>query len=258
MDSYGYTMPAASRMSGHGISFIIYSFLMQSRLSTFHNSRWWGRTAGAAVHQFGSGAQPSAHICSKRLKNPVTKWTFWRWDNTRACRDHVNCSNPQKNSSGKVERTSEHFSWYGSDDFRATIEPSSFRQYKLGNFLAIRTQNWHEIIDEDDDDENWVDPGGPSSGRSCPGDDNDNDEGAGDEDMQSVEEGTGKGKRTKDGQGKGKATEAGKGKGKGKMNGHGNGKLMVKQTPEGDDFSRAVALQLQRKCQRQTWTWRAN
>jgi len=55
--------------------------------------------------------------------------------------------------------------------------------------------------------------------------------------MQGGEEGTGEGKGTKDG----------KGNGKGKGKGNGKGKRIVKQTPGGDDISRAVALQLQKE-----------
>jgi hypothetical protein len=92
-----------------------------------------------------------------------------------------------------VKRTGERFSWNSSDDLRATIEPPSFRQYKPGDFLAVRAPNWDEIIDEDDDDENWVDPGGPSGGRSSPGDGNDHANNKGEEDTQGGEKGTGKG-----------------------------------------------------------------
>jgi hypothetical protein len=106
-----------------------------------------------------------------------------------------------------------------------------------GDFLAVKPLNWHEIIDEDDDDENWLDPGEPRGGRSRPGDRNDNDNGKGEEDTQGGEKGTGKGKGTKDGKGK----EKGKGKGIGKGNG------IVKRTPGGDDISRAVAVKLQKE-----------
>jgi hypothetical protein len=53
----------------------------------------------------------------------------WRWDNPWCFRDQVDRSNPQTTSSGKVKRTGERFSWYGSDDLRAKIEPPSCRQY---------------------------------------------------------------------------------------------------------------------------------
>jgi len=152
----------------------------------------------------------------------------WRWDYPCAFGDQVDHPNPQTTSSGKVKRTGECFSWYGSDDLRAMIEPPSCRQYMPGNFLAVGQLNWDEIIDEDDDDENWADPGAPSGGQSRPGDDNDNDNGEGEEDTQGGEKGTGKGKGTKDGKGKGKVTEDGKGKGKGKGKGHGKGKGIVK------------------------------
>jgi len=108
-----------------------------------------------------------------RMKN-------WRWDNPRAFGDQVDCSNPQTTSSGMVKWRGECFSWYGSDDLRAKIDPPSCRQYEPGDILAVRPPNWDEIIDEDDDDENWADPGAPSGGRSRPGDGNDNDDGEGD------------------------------------------------------------------------------
>jgi hypothetical protein len=160
-----------------------------------------------------------------------------RWDNPRAFGDQVNRSNLQTTSSGKVKRTSERFSSYGRDDLRAKIEPRSHRQYKPGDFLAVGPLNWDEIIYEDDDDDNWADPGAPSGGTSRPGDGNDNDDGKSEEDTQGAEKGTGKGKGTMDG----------KGKGKGKGKGNGKGKGIVKRTPGGDDISRAVALQLQKQ-----------
>jgi len=162
---------------------------------------------------------------------------YWRWDNPHAFGDQVDRSNPQTTSSGMVKRTGERFSWYGSDDLRGKIEPPSCRHYKPGDFLAVRPLNWDEIIDENDDDENWADPGVPSGGRSRPGDGNDNDNGEGEEDTQGGEKGTGKGKGTKDR----------KGRGKGKGKGNGKGKGIVKQTPGGDDISHAVALQLQKE-----------
>jgi hypothetical protein len=151
----------------------------------------------------------------------------WRWDNPSAFGDQVNGSNPQSTSSGKVKRTSERFSWYGSDDLRAKIEPPSCQQYKPGDFLAVRPLNWDEITNEDDDDDNWADAGAPRGGRSGLGDGNDNDDGVSEEDTQGGENGPGKGKGTKDGKGKGKATEDGKGKGKWKGKGNGKGKGIV-------------------------------
>jgi len=171
----------------------------------------------------------------------------WRWDNPCAVRDQVDGSNPQTTSSGKVKRTGERVSWYRSDDLRAKIEPPSCQQYKPGDFLTVRPLNWDEIIDEDDDDENWADPGVPSGGRCRPGNDNDTDNGEGEEDTQGGEKGTGKEKGTKHGKAKGKATEDGKGNGKGKRKGNGKQKGIVKQTPWGGDISPAVALQLQKE-----------
>jgi len=171
----------------------------------------------------------------------------WRWDNPRAFGDQVNHSNLQTTSSGKVQRTGERFSWYGNNDPTVKIEPPSCRQYKRGKFLAVRPLNWDEIIDEDDDDGNWADPGAPSSGRSHPGDGNDNDDGEGEADTQGCEKGNGKGKGTKDGKGKGKGKGKAVQEGKGKRKGNSKGKGIVKQTPGGDDISRAIALQLQKE-----------
>jgi hypothetical protein len=42
--------------------------------------------------------------------------------------------------------------------------------------------NWDDILDEENNDENWVDSGAPSSGRSRPGDVNDHDDGEDEED----------------------------------------------------------------------------
>jgi len=139
----------------------------------------------------------------------------WRWDNPHAFGDLVDRSNPQTTSWGKVKHTGERFSWYGSDDLTAKIEPPSCQQYKPGEFLAVRPLNWDVLIDWDDDDENWADPGAPSGGRSRPGDHNDNDDGEGEEDTQGCEKGPGNGKGTKDGKGKGKGNGKGNGKGKG-------------------------------------------
>jgi len=107
-----------------------------------------------------------------------------------------------------------------------------------------RPLNWDEIIEEDVDDENCWESGGPSRGRRRPGDGNDNDDCEGEEDTQSSEKGTRNGKGTMDGKGNGKATEDGKRKWKGKWKGNRKGKGIIKQTPGGDDISRAIALQL--------------
>jgi hypothetical protein len=67
-----------------------------------------------------------------------------------------------------------------------------------------------------------------------PGYGNDNEEGESEENTQGAQKATGKGKGTKDG--KGKRKDKGKGNGKGKG--------IVKRTPEQDDFSFALPLQL--------------
>ena len=183
----------------------------------------------------------------KMLDKTRDQMNSWRWDNPRGFGDQVDRSNRQITSSGKVKRTGERSSWYGSDDLRAKIEPPSWQQYEPGDFLAVRPQNWDGILVEDDDDENWADPEVPSSGGSHPGHGNDNHDAEGEEDTQGGESGTGKGKGTNKGKGKGKATEDGKGKRKWKMKGNGKWKGIVKQTPGGDDISRAVALLLRKE-----------
>jgi hypothetical protein len=199
-----------------------------SRSLTFRE--WW-----VAFHSYMGQMYDKTH----------NQMNIWGWDNPHAFGDQVDRSNPQTTSSGKVKCTSECFSWYGSDDVRAKIEPPCCRQYKPGNFLAVTPLDWDEIIDEDDDYDNWADPGAPSGDRSRSSNGNDNDDSEGEEGMQGGEKGTGKRKGTKDGKGKGKgkATEEGKGKGKG----NGKGKGIVKQTPGGDDISHAIAVQLQKE-----------
>jgi len=117
-----------------------------------------------------------------------------RWDNPRAFGDHIDHTNWQTTCSGKVKRTGERFSWYSRDDLMEKIELPSCRQYKPGDFLAVRPLNPERIIDEDDDDDNWADRGGPRCGRSRPADGNHNDNGQSDEDTQGGEKGTWKGK----------------------------------------------------------------
>jgi hypothetical protein len=106
-------------------------------------------------------------------------------------------------------------------------------------FLASRPLSWDEIIDEDDNDGNWADPGAPRGGSSLHRDGNDNEDSKGEENTQGGEYVTGKGKCTNDGKGKGKGkvSEQGQGKGNSKRNG------IVKQTPGGDDISHAFAVQ---------------
>jgi hypothetical protein len=60
----------------------------------------------------------------------------WRWDNPCTFGDEVNGSNPQTTSLRRVKRTGERFSWYRSDDLRATLEPTCCRHFKPGDFLA--------------------------------------------------------------------------------------------------------------------------
>jgi hypothetical protein len=180
------------------------------------------------------------HSCMAQMFDKTrNQMNHWRWDNPVTFGDQDDHSYPHTTSLGKVKLTGERFSWYGCDNPKAKIEQPSCWQYKPGEFLFIRPLNWDEIIDEDDDDENWADPGGPSSGRSHPGDGNANDDSEWEVYTQGGEEATGKGKGTMDGKGKGKgkATKEGKGKGNGK------GQGIVRQTPGGDDIAYTDALQ---------------
>jgi len=70
--------------------------------------------------------------------------------------------------------------------------------------------------------------------------------------------GTGKGKGRKDGKGNGKATKDEKGKGKDKGREKVKGTVLINE-PQGEMISRLQLLcSCRRKCQRQTWTQRAN
>jgi len=198
----------------------------------------------------------------RMLDKTLERMINWQWDNPRALRYGVEQFNPETPSSGKVKHYHEDFSWYGSDVLRATIEPPSCSHYKPTECVAIRPLNGDGMINEDDDDENWVDPGGPSSGRSRVSDDNDNDDTEGEEETHGGEKGTGKGKRTKDGKGKGK----GKGKGTGKETeeGRGGGREMVMgkvllNKPQWEMISLVLWLcSWRRKCMRKTRIQRAN
>jgi len=67
-------MFSASRMKGHRTSVMIKTFLIRSRLATFHNPSWCGRTAEGGVCVFGRGGPHSAHIWSKCLTKPGPNW----------------------------------------------------------------------------------------------------------------------------------------------------------------------------------------
>jgi hypothetical protein len=100
-----------------------------SRSSPFRE--WW-----AAFHSY----------IRQMFDKPRDQMNNWRWDNPGAFGDQVDRPNPQSTSSGKVKRTGALFSWYGSEDLVAKIEPPSCRQYKPGDFLPVRPLNLDEII----------------------------------------------------------------------------------------------------------------
>jgi len=101
----------------------------------------------------------------------------WRWYNPCAFRDQFDRSNLETTRSGKAICAGERISWYGSDDRRAMIEAPSYWLFKPGDLLAIRRLKRDEIIDEDDDNEHWVDREASSGWRSCPSEGIDNDNG---------------------------------------------------------------------------------
>jgi hypothetical protein len=173
----------------------------------------------------------------------------WRWDNPRALGDHVVHSNPKTTTLGMVKLLSKRFTLYSSNDLRANIKPPRYPQYKPVNFLAIRPLNWDEIINDNDEDAKWADPGAPSSGRSHLSDENDNDNGEGEHNTQGGEIRTGKEKGTNNGMGKGNGKGKGQGKAmeEGKGKGNSKGKGIVQQTPGGDDISHAISWKLQKK-----------
>jgi len=91
------------------------------------------------------------------------------------------------------------------------------------------------MIDKDgDDDENWVDPGGPSGGRSRHTEGNVNDKGENMEDTPGGEKWHGKGNGAKDSRGDGKVTEDGKGKGKGEWKATEKGTERGRETVKGN------------------------
>jgi hypothetical protein len=226
-----------------------YDIIFLDPVTTSHFSQFqliWpdSRRRGSSSREWWAAVRSYMGQMFDKTRNQMNNW---RWDNPQAFGDQVDRSNPQTTGLGTVKRTDERFSWYGSHDLRAKIEPPSCRQYKPGDVLAVRPLNWDQITDEDDDDENWADPRGPSGGRSRPGEGNDNDDSEGEEDTQGGEKGTGKGKGTKDGKGKGKGTGNGKATEEGNGKGNCKGNAIDEQTPGGDDNSRAVELQLQQE-----------
>jgi hypothetical protein len=177
--------------------------------------------------------------------NTSDQMNNWRWENPSIFREQANWSNWQTTSFGMVQQTGDHFSSYGSNNFRAKIEPPHCQHSMSGNFRAITPLNWDEITDEEDGDDNGADPRAPRCGWSRPSDGNDNDNCEGEEDTKSGEKGTRKGNGTKDGKGKGKGKATKEEKGKGKVNGKGKG--IVTQTSGGDDISRAIVVQLHKE-----------
>jgi hypothetical protein len=104
-----------------------------------------------------------------------------------------------------------------------------------------------EIIDKDNDEENWADSGTQSGGRSPPHDANDSDDSESGEDTYVSEKRTLKGMGIQNGKGIGKSTEGGKGKEMGQGKGNGKGKGMAKQISGVDDIPCTDTFQLQKE-----------
>jgi len=79
-----------------------------------------------------------------------------RWDNPCAFGDQVDRSKLQITNKEKLILTSAIFSWHGSDDLQAMIEPQWSLQYRPVDVLAARPLNRYQIIDGDDDNENFA------------------------------------------------------------------------------------------------------
>jgi len=177
---------------------LFYDIIFLDPVTTRHFSQYklmWPhrRSRGSPFREWWAAFRSYMRQMFDKTRNQMNNWG---WKYLRTFVDQVNPSNPQTTSSGKVTRAGEHFSSYGRDDFRAKIEPPSCWQYKPGDFLAVRPLNCDDIIDDNDDDENWVDSGAPGGGRSRPANGNDNDNGEGEKDTQGSEKGTGTGKET--------------------------------------------------------------
>jgi len=93
-------------MTSHFSQFQLLWRHLRSRCS--HFQEWWAAFCSSMGQMF--------DITRNQMSN-------WRWDNPCAFWDEVYRSNLQTTSSGKVKRTGEHSSLYGSDDLRAMIEP---------------------------------------------------------------------------------------------------------------------------------------
>jgi hypothetical protein len=138
------------------------------------------------------------------------------------------------------------------------IVPPSCWQYKPATFLAVRSLNWDEIFEEDDDGENWADPDGPSSGCSCPRDGSYNHDRDGEENRQGGEAGSGTGKGTMNGKRKERRLRMGRGKGRGRGRETVKGEVLS-NTPQGEMIIHMpLPSNCRRKWMRQSQTWRAN
>jgi hypothetical protein len=147
------------------------------------------RSRSSPVREWWAATQSYMGQMFDKTRDQIKNW--W-WDNPRTFGGQVDCSNLQTNSSGKRKCTGESFTLYGSNDYKSKIEPPSCQQCEPGDILASRPLNWDEIIDEDDVDDNWAEPGAPSGGRSHLGNGNGNDDGEGEEHTQGGEKWTGK------------------------------------------------------------------
>lgn len=94
--------------------------------------------------------------------------------------DHVDSSKTQILRSPKVQPMSQHVSRDGSDNLSAMIELGTCQQYKPGEFLAVGSQKWNEVLDKDNDHVNWADHSSSSIGRISSGNGIDNHDGKAD------------------------------------------------------------------------------
>jgi hypothetical protein len=74
---------------------------------------------------------------AQMFDNTHDQMNNWGCDNPHAFGDLINRSNPQTSSSGKVKCTGERFSWYGSGDLKAKIEPTCYSSTTLATSWSL-------------------------------------------------------------------------------------------------------------------------
>jgi hypothetical protein len=133
---------------------LVYDIICPHPVASRHFSqfqlRWPHQTSSSIPFREGCAAFRS--YMGRKFFKTHHRMKYWRWGNPHAFEHQVNRSNQKTSSSGMVKPTGEHFSGYSSDDLRHMIELPTCWQYKPGDILAIRSLNWDEIINDNDDE----------------------------------------------------------------------------------------------------------